>query len=171
MKPLMLVAMGVTAFTPIAADDTNEETTPFTADTFEMQPEELVEELSLVQEHTMDILMTDDYAFPRWELENFYTPELSATLHHQWNEDAYIQPFQWEDYTIVDQLLHNDVEEVTVTTPHWVDGEQVATVDVTTSSIEDGAGNRAYFDETYEFIYDQTTGNFLITDIVIEQTW
>ncbi|GAK05288.1 hypothetical protein JCM19037_3772 [Geomicrobium sp. JCM 19037] len=63
MKPLMLVAMGVTAFTPIAADDTNEETTPFTADTFEMQPEELVEELSLVQEHTMDILMTDDYAF------------------------------------------------------------------------------------------------------------
>ncbi|GAK05287.1 hypothetical protein JCM19037_3771 [Geomicrobium sp. JCM 19037] len=52
-----------------------------------------------------------------------------------------------------------------------MDGEQVATVDVTTSSIEDGAGNRAYFDETYEFIYDQTTGNFLITDIVIEQTW
>lgn len=173
MKMIMTGILGLSLLSPLAlADQTSEnEAASFNTHTFDHSYEEMIQELYLIQDKTLDIVMTDDYAEPVVELEQFYSEEFAARIHHQFNYDAYIEPFNWDYFTVVDSLLYRDVEEVAVHHPELIDDEYRASVHVSTSSVEDGAGNRAYFEETYHFIYDGENEIFLIDEIDFKQIW
>ncbi|MBM7631976.1 hypothetical protein [Geomicrobium sediminis] len=166
MKMVMTALIGSTSLTSGLGIAPEEELT-FTHDTFEMDESLIYEQLIDVQDKTMDVVMTTNYARPLDELKMMYDVPLAETIHHQYNQDAYIQDFNWDHYTIVDQLLHNDFEDIYISTTE--DREHVVTVH--TSSIEDGAGNRAQFIEEYVFTFNEDLEHYVISDINIEQTF
>lgn len=145
---------------------------PFVEDTFLEDKHGLILSLKAVQEWTHQFLDveegevdTETGAHIVEELQYYFTEEMALNIYNQFHRPHLAEYEEIDDYIEVDSLVHRDVEQLKIdhNDDHMI-------VHMQTSSVEDGAGNRAHFDETFTFSYDEDREVYVIAGMESEQT-
>jgi len=144
---------------------------PFVEDTFEDEPHALILSMKAAQEWTHQFLEMEDEemdtetgAHMVEELQDYFTEDMALTIYNQFHRPHLNEYEELDDYIEIDSLVHRDVEQLKVN--H--NGDQII-VHMQTSSIEDGAGNRAHFEEEFTFSYDEEREAYVIGGMKSEQ--
>ncbi|AXF56129.1 hypothetical protein [Salicibibacter kimchii] len=144
---------------------------PFVEDTFAGDAQALILTLKAVQNWTHQFLDMDEGeidsetgAHMVEELQDFFTEEMALNIYNQFHRPHLAKYEEFDDYIEVDSLVHRDIEESKVD----YKGDEII-VRMQTSSVEDGAGNRAHFEETFTFSYDKEREAYVIGGMESEQ--
>ncbi|SDJ18797.1 hypothetical protein [Natribacillus halophilus] len=145
---------------------------PLVEDVFTGEKDDLVQSLKAIQEWTQHFLSdnegdidTETGAHMVEDLQDYYSEDMALEIYNQFHRPHLMEPDDFNDYIEVDSLLHRDIDSVEVAAKN--DG---AIVHMKTSSVEDGAGNRAYFEETFALNYDSDREVYVISGMKSEQT-
>ncbi|QQK81311.1 hypothetical protein HUG20_16275 [Salicibibacter cibi] len=144
---------------------------PFVEETFAGDEHDLTLSVKAVQEWTHQFLEVEEGdmdnetgAHMVEELQDYFTEDMALKIYNQFHRPHLAEYNDVDDYVEVDSLVHRDVEHVEIV---HRDGQKI--VNMKTSSVEDGAGNRAHFKESLTFSFDKEHKTYVLAEMEAEQ--
>ncbi|MBB6450187.1 hypothetical protein HNR44_002170 [Geomicrobium halophilum] len=100
------------------------------------------------------------------DLHAYYTKDLALDIYNQFYRPHLVEYEDYSDWLEVDSLMYRDIDHLDIDVK-----EDYVEVIMDTSSVEDGAGNRAHFEEIFSFVYDSERDVYLIAKMNSKQTY